>query len=98
MILLSILLDLRWFRCIPEFKFALNFTPPEVPMATNFTISSDSESELSEEVEEEGNSQLLTNQEQEVFQRHTLTLPELRMSGRTAYCNVGRGLELDASA
>uniref|UniRef100_A0A3Q3WTY4 Uncharacterized protein n=1 Tax=Mola mola TaxID=94237 RepID=A0A3Q3WTY4_MOLML len=52
-------------------------------MATNFTISSDSESELSEEIEEGENSQLQTEQEQQVFQRHTLTLPELRMAGRT---------------
>ncbi|XP_071333882.1 BCL2 associated agonist of cell death b [Trachinotus anak] len=53
-------------------------------MAANFTIS-DSESEPSEEVDEGEMSQSSTGQEQEVLQRHTLTLPDLRVSvtGRT---------------
>ncbi|XP_022614089.1 bcl2-associated agonist of cell death [Seriola lalandi dorsalis] len=53
-------------------------------MAANFTIS-DSESEPSEEVDEGEMSQSLTGQEQELSQRHTLTLPELRgaATGRT---------------
>ncbi|XP_051284912.1 BCL2 associated agonist of cell death b [Dicentrarchus labrax] len=50
-------------------------------MATNFTISSDSESEPSEEVEEGENNQSSTAEEQRAPQRHTLTLPELRMAG-----------------
>ncbi|XP_070710849.1 BCL2 associated agonist of cell death b [Pempheris klunzingeri] len=53
-------------------------------MAANFTIS-DSESEPSEEVEERENSQSSAGEEQQLVpQRHTLTLPELRVavSGR----------------
>nr|XP_046237128.1 BCL2 associated agonist of cell death b [Scatophagus argus] len=50
-------------------------------MAANFTISSDSESEPSEEVEEGENSQSSMGHEQQVLQRHALTLPELRMAG-----------------
>lgn len=54
-------------------------------MSSNFTISSDSESEPSEEVEEGNDNQsaaMTPEEEQPVLQRHTLTLPELRMSGR----------------
>ncbi|XP_029382623.1 BCL2 associated agonist of cell death b [Echeneis naucrates] len=46
-------------------------------MSAQFTIS-DSESDPSEEVEEGDMSQSL---EQEVFQRHNLTLPEIRTAG-----------------
>lgn len=53
-------------------------------MAANFTISSDSDSEPSEEVEEGENSQSSTEQEQ-VLQRHSLNLPALRAAGRQAY-------------
>lgn len=51
-------------------------------MAAKFTLSSDSESDPSEEVEEGENSQSSTEQEQQVHPRHTLTLPELRMAGK----------------
>lgn len=51
-------------------------------MAANFTISSDSESDPSEEVEEGENSQSSTEQEQQFHPRHTITLPELRMAGK----------------
>lgn len=54
-------------------------------MAANFTISSDSDSEPSEEVEEGENSQSSTEQEQQILQRHALTLPELRTAGRQPY-------------
>lgn len=47
-----------------------------------FSIS-DSESEPSEEVDEGEMSQSSTEREQDVTPRHTLTLPELRMAGRT---------------
>ncbi|KAE8279001.1 Bcl2-associated agonist of cell death [Larimichthys crocea] len=51
-------------------------------MAANFTVSSDSESEPSEEVEEgEDNRSSPEMAEQQVLQRHALTLPELRMGG-----------------
>lgn len=50
-------------------------------MATNFTISSDSESDPSEEVEEAESSQSSSGQEQQPLQRHNLTLPELRAPG-----------------
>ncbi|XP_075890249.1 BCL2 associated agonist of cell death b [Nelusetta ayraudi] len=50
-------------------------------MAAKFTLSSDSDSDPSEEVEEGENSQSSTEQEQQVFPRHALTLPELRMAG-----------------
>ncbi|XP_076581191.1 BCL2 associated agonist of cell death b [Chaetodon auriga] len=46
-------------------------------MAANFTISSDGESE-SEEVEEGKSNQSSTGEEQQLLQRHTLTLPDLR--------------------
>lgn len=51
-------------------------------MAANFSISSDSESEPSEDVEEGENNQSSTDQEQHVLKRHTLTLPELKITGR----------------
>ncbi|XP_018540459.1 BCL2 associated agonist of cell death b [Lates calcarifer] len=47
-------------------------------MAANFTIS-DSESEASEEVEEGEMNQSSTEQEQQIPQRNTVTLPELRL-------------------
>ncbi|XP_026208847.1 BCL2 associated agonist of cell death b [Anabas testudineus] len=50
-------------------------------MAARFTIS-DSDSDPSEGMEEEGHNQSPPGQEQQVFPRHTLTLPELRASGR----------------
>lgn len=53
-------------------------------MAAKFTVSSDSESDNSEEVEEGENSQSSTEQEQQVHPRHSLTLPELRMAGNKA--------------
>ncbi|XP_049423906.1 BCL2 associated agonist of cell death b [Epinephelus fuscoguttatus] len=46
-------------------------------MAAHFTIS-DSDSDPSEEVEEGENNQLSTKQEQQLGQRHSLTMPELR--------------------
>lgn len=51
-------------------------------MAAKFTLSSDSDSDPSEEVEEGENSQSSTEREQQVFPRHALTLPELRMAGK----------------
>lgn len=51
-------------------------------MAAIFTVSSDSESEPSEEVEEGENSQSSTEPEPQVHPRHALTLPELRMAGK----------------
>lgn len=60
----------------------VDLTSPDVTMAANFTISSDNESESSEEVEEGESSRSSTEQEQQVPGRHTLTLPELRMAGR----------------
>ncbi|XP_070848910.1 BCL2 associated agonist of cell death b [Chaetodon trifascialis] len=48
-------------------------------MAANFTISSDGESDPSEEVEEGKSNQSSTGEEQQLPQRHTLTLPDLRM-------------------
>lgn len=50
-------------------------------MATRFSISSDSDSEPSEEVEEGEQSSPPSEQERQLLQRHTLTLPELRLSG-----------------
>ncbi|XP_068164693.1 BCL2 associated agonist of cell death b isoform X2 [Antennarius striatus] len=52
-------------------------------MATNFSISSDSESDPSEEVEERDSSQSPHPQDHQnpVRQRHMLTLPDLKMSG-----------------
>ncbi|KAG8006239.1 Glycoprotein hormone alpha-2 [Nibea albiflora] len=51
----------------------------DVTMAANFTISSDSESEPSEEVEEgEDNQSSPEMAEQQVPQRHSLTLPDIR--------------------
>lgn len=51
-------------------------------MATKFSISSDSESDPSEEVDERESSNSLTEQAQhQVSQHHTLTLPELRLTG-----------------
>lgn len=55
--------------------------PPDVTMAANFTIS-DSESEPSEEVEEGENNQPSAGGEEQIRQRHNLTLPELRPAGR----------------
>lgn len=53
-------------------------------MAAKFSLSSDSDSDPSEEVEEGENSQSSTEQEQQqVLPRHALTLPELRMAGKT---------------
>lgn len=59
-------------------------------MAANFSISSDSESEPSEEVEEGENCQSSMEPEQQVLQRHTLTLPELRVAGRKPLRIVGK--------
>lgn len=50
----------------------------DVTMDAHFTISSDSDSEPSEEVEEGKNNQSANGQEQNVPRRHILTLPELR--------------------
>lgn len=62
-------------------------------MAANFSISSDSESDPSEEVEEGDNLQSRNTQDRQNLgpQRHTLTLPELRMSGRNPQRSVGEG-------
>lgn len=51
-------------------------------MAAHFTVSSDSESDPSEEVEEGEYSQSSTEQEQQLRQRQTLTLPDFRMAGK----------------
>lgn len=51
----------------------------DVTMSPHFTIS-DSESEASEEVEEGDNNQSLAVQEPQLPQRHSLTLPELRLA------------------
>lgn len=59
-------------------------------MAANFSISSDSESDPSEEVEEGENSQSSTEREQEVHPRHALTLPELRMAGKRTDKFIGQ--------
>lgn len=59
-------------------------------MSAHFTIS-DSESEASEEVEEGDNNQSLAVQEPQLPQRHSLTLPELRLAGRKAQRIVGKG-------
>lgn len=53
-------------------------------MAAKFTVSSDSDSDPSEEVEEAENSQSSTEMEPQVLPRHALTLPELRMAGKKA--------------
>jgi len=50
-------------------------------MAAHFTIS-DSESETSEEVEEGENNQFSTVEEGQLLQRHSLTLPQLPLTGR----------------
>lgn len=60
-------------------------------MAAKFTIS-DSDSEPSEEVEKGEDDQSSTGERQQVLQRHTLTLPELRISGRKPQRVVGKGL------
>ncbi|XP_041821193.1 BCL2 associated agonist of cell death b [Chelmon rostratus] len=73
-------------------------------MAANFTISSDSDSEPPEEVEEGQNNQPSTGEEQQLPQRHTLTLPDLRMAGtgrirvnsESHASNVSRDEELQA--
>ncbi|KAM3590851.1 uncharacterized protein V6R79_017765 [Siganus canaliculatus] len=73
-------------------------------MAANFTISSDSESDPSEEVEERENNQPSNGQEQPLPQRHTLTLPELRtaatsrvrLNSESHASNVSRDEELQA--
>lgn len=66
-------------------------TSPDVTMAAKFTIS-DSDSEPSEEVEKGEDDQSSTGERQQVLQRHTLTLPELRISGRKPQRVVGKGL------
>lgn len=50
-------------------------------MAARFSLSSDSDSEPSEEVEGESGS-FATEKERQALSRHTLTLPELRLTGR----------------
>ncbi|XP_036967855.1 BCL2 associated agonist of cell death b [Acanthopagrus latus] len=71
-------------------------------MAANFSISSDSDSEPSEEVEEGEHSQSPAEEGQQVSQRHALTLPELRMAGRirlnseSKASTVSRDVELQA--
>ncbi len=55
----------------------------DVTMAANFTISSDSDSEPSEEVEEGDNNQTVNGRQQQVPQRHSLAIPELRVPGKT---------------
>lgn len=67
------------------FILSLNFIPPDVTMAARFSISSDSDSEPSEEVDEGERNSSLSEQERQVLQRHTLTLPELRLTGRKAF-------------
>uniref|UniRef100_G3Q8B3 BCL2 associated agonist of cell death b n=1 Tax=Gasterosteus aculeatus TaxID=69293 RepID=G3Q8B3_GASAC len=62
-------------------------------MAAHFTIS-DSESEPSDGVEEREDGQLSSGQEQQRLQRHTLTLPELRLSGRKSQRIVEKEEEL----
>lgn len=83
------------FLLYPWFSFFLNVTSPDVTMAANFTISSDSDSEPPEEVEEGQNNQPSTGEEQQLPQRHTLTLPDLRMAGRKPQRIVGRGVLME---
>lgn len=59
-------------------------------MAAKFRIS-DSDSEASEEVEEKEHNQTSAQQEGKVLQRHTLTLPELRLPGRKPQRIMGAG-------
>lgn len=66
------------------FILSLNFISPDVTMAARFSISSDSDSEPSEVEEGERNSSL-SEREKQVLQRHTLTLPELRLAGRKPF-------------
>lgn len=51
-------------------------------MAARFSLSSDSDSEPSEEVEEGESGSFATEKERQALSRHTLTLPELRLTGR----------------
>lgn len=60
-------------------------------MAAKFTIA-DSDSEPSEEVEEgEHNQSSIGQGFKQVLQRHTLTLPELRMAGKKPQKITGTG-------
>uniref|UniRef100_A0A3Q3FKT9 BCL2 associated agonist of cell death b n=2 Tax=Labrus bergylta TaxID=56723 RepID=A0A3Q3FKT9_9LABR len=58
----------------------MTLTASDVTMAAKFTIS-DSESGSEEEVKEEENDQSSAVEEPHVPQRHSLTLPELRLAG-----------------
>ncbi|XP_056882364.1 BCL2 associated agonist of cell death b isoform X1 [Takifugu flavidus] len=60
---------------------SLQLSVADVTMATKFSISSDSDSDPSEEVDEGERNSSLSEQERQVLQRHTLTLPELRLTG-----------------
>lgn len=86
----SVTYSIWGFNCSPGSKFFLILTSLDVTMAANFSISSDSESEPSEEVEEGENNQSSTDQEQHVLPRHTLTLPELKSTGRKPEGNIGK--------
>lgn len=54
-------------------------------MAARFSLSSDSDSEPSEEVEEGESGSFVTEEERQALSRHTLTLPELRLTGRKQF-------------
>lgn len=86
----GVLICHRGFNCSPGSKFFLILTSLDVTMAANFSISSDSESEPSEEVEEGENNQSSTDQGQHVLPRHALTLPELKITGRKPEGNIGK--------
>lgn len=51
-------------------------------MAAKFSLSSDSDSEPSEEVEEGERGTFPMEQEGQALSRHALTLPELRIPGK----------------
>lgn len=54
-------------------------------MAAKFSLSSDSDSEPSEEVEEGERGSLPIEQKRQALPRHTLTLPELRIPGKKQF-------------
>lgn len=62
------------------------FPSPDVTMAARFRLSSDSDSEPSEEVEEGGESgSFATERERQALPRHALTLSELRIPGEKLF-------------
>lgn len=55
---------------------------PDVTMAARFSLSSESDSEPSEELEEGERGSFPMEQDRQAPPRHTLTLPELRIAGK----------------